>query len=202
MVQQKTGVPVLARFPDVNGAESDGGSHETKGLGLLASSGRLISQAASIKVLAGTALFLLVGAVLPFCIARNPSVGSLPTDDPLAAGQTTSATAVPNDVLGTGEAATLTASRPAVRVMAAKELSAAPTVLPPSAEGDGRLQPSPDAPMMSRWPGATPGDLQSTKAGGATPQPGTGPSDAVRQAEYEANVRAGAAPDSDRGTRR
>jgi hypothetical protein len=204
MVQQKTGVPVLARFPDVNGAESDGGDQQRKGLGLLASSGRLISQTASIKVLAGTALFLLVGAVLPFCIARNPSVGPSSADDPFLVGQTNSAGALPETVSGTGEAAALIASRPAVRVVAAKEPSAAPAVLPSSAEADGKLQASrsPEPALASPWPGAASSETQSAKNGSAASQPGVGPTDAVRQAEYEANVRTGAAPDTDRGTRR
>ena len=56
-----------------------------KGWSLLASSGRLIGQAMSIKLLAGMTLFLLVGAVLPFCLGQKS-----PPADPSPAGDTLS----------------------------------------------------------------------------------------------------------------
>jgi hypothetical protein len=204
MVHKDTEVPVLARFPDVNDTTSDHRAHTTKGVGLLASTGRLIGQATSIKLLAGTALFLIVGAVLPFCIGKSPPANLSPAGDSLTEMQPNSSGATPETTPDAGEAAALIAGRPAVRVIATKEPSSAPAAIPPSAEANGKLQAgsASEASLSSRWPTPAPAELQSPNVGGPTLQPGVNQPAAVRQAEYEADARTGATPGNDRDTRR
>ena len=185
MDQHKTGIPVLARFPDLDEAAHLAATGKPSGLGLLASSGRMIGQAMSVKLLAGTALFLIVGAVLPFCLKGNPEpADSLPaassqaTSPPKLAKERPEATAV-ND-----EAAALIAGRPAVRVIASKEPSSAPAVLPPASDANGK-----------------PGAVAATEPPGTSRWRGAGP-EAIRPAEYQADVRGNATPWKEPETRR
>ena len=66
---------VLARIPDLNAAGADGAADEEAGGGLPASTGRLIKQALSFRLLVGTALFLLVAAVMPFALRQEGPIG-------------------------------------------------------------------------------------------------------------------------------
>jgi hypothetical protein len=202
MDQCKTSIPVLARFPDLNDDSANARHNKSIGLGLLASGGRLFGQTLSIKLLAGTALFLLVGAILPlFCIGKNPPpANSSPTGDSPVTAQSESAKATPETVSAVAEAGALTASRPAVRVFAAKEPSSAPAALPPLPETTRNPQPSPAAEGMSRWPGAAPTNLQPTSVGGETPHANVFGPAATRPTEYEAD--AGSTPGNNRETRR
>jgi hypothetical protein len=204
MNQHKTNVPVLARFPDLNDGTANAKHNKTPGFGLLASSGRLFGQTLSIKLLAGTALFLLVGAVLPFCIGKNPPpADSSPTGDSAVTAQSKLANATPEAAPVADEAVALTASRLPVRVIAAKEPSLAPAALPPSSETTNKPQPGPatDVPVMSsRWPSAAPTDLQPTSVGGEAPRAGVFGPAATRPTEYEAD--AGSTPGTNREIRR
>jgi len=204
MDEHKVGIPVLARFPDLNDGIHHSEHNKTAGLGLLASSSRLIGQASSVKLLAGTALFLLVGAVLPlFCIGKNPPpANSSPSGDSCVASQPTSANGTLETAPDADQPVALTASRPIVRVVAAQGPSSAPAMLPPSSETKDKMQPGPatDEPQMSsRW--NPPTVFQPAAVAGEASQPGAKQPTAVRSAEYDAD-RAGSTPWNDRETRR
>jgi len=195
MNQQRSGLAVLARFPDLNGGKPHARADEAKGWRLLVSSGRLVGQATSIKLLAGVTLFLLVGAVLPLCIGKgSPPVNPPPAGDALSTwhprGAETSAPSVP----GKSETAALTvASRPAVRVSATAEPSSAPATLPPTAEPKREPPAVPtvaESLMMSNWPGPARANPQPARAGGeASPADANRPG--ARSTEYQADARAG-----------
>jgi hypothetical protein len=194
MTEHELAVPVLARFPDVNDVVCVAPVREAKGGGLLASSRRLFGQATSIKLLAGTALFLLVGAVLPFCIGNKPPADLSPPQElvavkPKASNAGPQASAVPD------EAAALIASRPAVRVVPAKEPSVAPAPL--SRELDNRLPARTVADTVQASPWHPPA------VGGEPLAPDVNRPATVRPAEYEeADARARLMPGSDRENRR
>jgi hypothetical protein len=189
MTEQKMAVPVLARFPDVNDGLSDGPGHETKGFGLLASSGRLIGQAVSIKLLAGTTLFLIVGAILPFCMSgKTPATDPATGHDSLVATTPKSAKTAP----ASDEAVALVASRPAVLVVPSKDPSPAPAMLPPTIAIKTPSNPATE-PLQtsSQW--------QPPKGPGTNPLPNVD-QPPVRQAEYEADTNA--TPGNNRDNRR
>jgi hypothetical protein len=192
MTEHKIAVPVLARFPDVNDVMADAPPHKAKGLGLLASSGRLIGQAMSIKLLAGTALFLIVGAVLPFCIGTKTPADPLPAHDSLVTAKPKSPKVATQPADASDEAAALIANRPAVRVVPTKEPSSAPAAPASEISNKSQADPTADAPQMSQWPAA--------KTGSETSSPDVSRPTSVRQAEYEAD--AGATPGSNRENRR
>jgi hypothetical protein len=185
MDQHETGIPVLARFPDLDEAAHGAATGKPSGLALLASSGRIIGQNVSVKLLAGTALFLLVGAVLPFCIGRNSTpADSFPAGSSQATSQSKLAKDKPEAIPADDEAAALIAGRPAVRVIASKEPSSAPAVLPPASDANGKpgAIATTEPPESSRWRGAGP--------------------EAIRPAEYQADVRGNATPWKEPETRR
>jgi len=195
MNHQKTGLAVLARFPDVHdGEKPQAGANEAKGWGLLASSGRWISQALSIKLLAGMTLFLLVGAVLPFCIGKNsppaepsPAGDSVSTWHPKPAGA--SAKAAPAQT----ETVAMTVARRPVRISATAEHSPAPAALPPTAETP-REPPAASTvaeAMMSNWSPPASADPQPTMPGAETSSADANRPAAVRSTEYQADARAG-----------
>jgi hypothetical protein len=189
MDQHKTALPVLARFPDLSDHTHQTEHNKTTGIGLLASSGRMIGQTLSIKLLAGTALFLLVGAVLPFCIGKNsPPADSSPAGSPTVTAQDESAITTPEPPR-------------AVRVAVAKEPSSAPEMLSPLPETNGKLQPSPtrDASLASHL---TPDNPLSSSVGGETPQPNVTPPATPRPTEYKADNRGNSTPWHDPETRR
>ena len=158
MDQHRTELRVLARFPDLNDGNHDLGAHKATGFGLLASGGRLIGQTTWIKLLAGTVLFLLVGAVLPFCIGKNsPPANSSVVSDSVATAQPDSAKA--EAAPAASDIVAPTAFRPAVHVAANKEPSSGRRCFrhPP------RRNPKP--PLMSRWPNPATAELQPTRVG-------------------------------------
>ena len=197
MNQHRSAIPLLASFPDLNEDAPDASVNKTA-IGLLASSSRMIGQALSIKLLAGTALFLLVGAVLPFCLSKAHPPADSPADNSVATEKARSAEVAPATV----SAVAPTANRPPVLV-AAKEPSAAPAMLPPSSESQGKPQPirTADASQVSHWNPAS-GELQPAKAGSETSQPGVNRPSAARPTEYEADARGGSTPWNDPETRR
>jgi hypothetical protein len=187
MDQHKTALPVLARFPDLcdhTPAEHDGSS----GLGLLASSGRLIGQTLSIKLLAGTALFLLVGAVLPFCIGKSSPPADSSAGAPAMTAQDKSAIATPE-------------SPRAVRVAVVNEPSSAPEVLSPLPGTRGELQPVPRSNASATSP-LTPGNRLPSNVGSEILQPNVTPLAPSRPTEYEADNRGNSTPWHDPETRR
>ena len=127
----------------------------------------------------------MVGAVLPFCLNRNPTPADpSPAANSHAISQTKLAKDAPETIPDNDEAAALIAGRPAVRVIAAKEPSSAPAVLSPSSEANGK-----------------PGAIAATESPGASRWPGAGP-EAIRPAEYQADVRGNATPWKEPETRR
>jgi hypothetical protein len=201
MNQRRTGLAVLARFPDLNDGKPQAGAGEAKGWGLLASSGRLISQGMSIKLLAGMTLFLLVGAILPFLgkdspSANSPPANSSPAGDALLTwhprGADTPAEAAP---VQRETVATTVARRPAVRVSAIAGQSPPPATLPQAVEPKHEPQAAPrvaDA-GMSDWPGPARADQQPANAGLVASQANAN-RPAARSTEYEADARAGHRP--------
>jgi hypothetical protein len=145
MIQPRTGLPVLARFPDVGDETKPKpmGDGEAQRWDFLGSSGRWIGQAMSVKLLAGITLFLLVGAVLPIFLSQKSPPANLVSDDgTLATGQRQQAdspTQTPSDLTDT-PAATV-ACRPPVRVppVSASDRSLPPASVPRS-EGNQRPQ--------------------------------------------------------------
>ena len=202
MDQRRTGLAVLARFPDLNDGKPQAGVGEAKGWKLLASGGRLISQGMSIKLLAGMTLFLLVGAILPFCIGKDsqpvssapanlsPAGDALSTWHPRGADTPVEAVPVQRDTV-----ATAVARRPAVRVAAIPEPSPPPVTLPQAVEPKYESQAAPrvaDA-GMSDWPGPARANQQPTNGGLVASQAGVN-RPAARSTEYEADARAGHRP--------
>jgi hypothetical protein len=172
MNHQRKGVAVLARFPDLSNAEPSAKVDEPKSCGLLASSGRLISQALSIKLLAGVTLFLLVGAVLPIWLSTKdaPPVSLPPAADTLSAWPPKQAAPAPETAPAQSDTVAMSVGRqPAVRVAPAAEQQSAPVAIPVAAEAKRDTPPvqSVAGAMMSNWedpdrqparPGATPAE--------------------------------------------
>jgi hypothetical protein len=220
MVQQATAVAVLARFPDVN----DHPHHEQRAeegghWNLLGSSGRWIGQAMSIKLLAGITLFLLVGAVLPFCLGTkspttNPSAGdsALSTWQPQQAGSPTGTSSTSTETAGAA-----IARLPAARVSATSDQFPPPVTLPstvggqrpplapptvaeslmsPRSPAEARREPPPAATtvaettMSSPWSPPPGSDVQPGRPGTeASASNANRGGAATRSAEYEANAR-------------
>jgi hypothetical protein len=175
MDQLKTGIPVLASFPELDKGTASPKS-DPPVLGLLASSGRLINQAASAKLLAGITLFLLVGAVLPWCIGKGSSSADVTASK-------AKATASPQLVKDAAEAQKAAAAvQSAVRVAAKTGTSPGP--VPPAPEMKRKPQESLAAqpPMM-----ASPWNVPGESAVGNQPA-------AVRPVQYEADTRGNSTP--------
>jgi hypothetical protein len=216
MDRRKTGLMVLARFPDLNEADPHAGDDKAKGLGLLASGSRLFGQAASIKLLAGMTLFLLVGAVLPFCIGigKNPppanlsAANSLPAGDslstwqprgdaaalepttvaPAAAAPTTVASAEPDTV------ALTVARRPVAPASATAEQSPTPAAVGPTTENKREPQTAStvaDAGMSSWQPPAEANQQLGANGVNASADPSR---PMARSTERVADARAGQQP--------
>jgi hypothetical protein len=180
MDQQKVCITILARFPDINDELCQPAISQPNGRGILASGGRLIGQAQSVKLLAGLALFLLVTAVLPFCInVRSSSVDSLAACDSVAA-KTTPAQNKSN--------ALAVKQRPVVRIAAKQGSTSAPAKLPSMAKAPVKSQPASatEAPMMSNWPNPANMPLGLNNSEPCVAQP-----TATRTVEYQADTRSG-----------
>jgi hypothetical protein len=214
MNHQRTGVPILARFPDVHDDTKRNTGAIPRGRGLLESSGRWISQAMSVKLLAGMTLFLLVGAVLPFCIGRNADSKDSTAAIPLSSGDAVSTgqpaqTQTPVEAIPTTsqQVAGGVARRPAVLVSATAEQLPPPVAIPVV---PGVKQQPPAIPTVAESLLATPpaGDVKHEPAAASPPmmasewspppgadlQPeGTARPDG-RSTEYNADTRVGQQP--------
>jgi hypothetical protein len=181
--QEKTWT-VLARIPDLN-AGSDGTAGEETFAGLPASTGRLIKQALSFRLLIGTAFFLLVAAVIPFVFGKKA-----PSADPSPA--TDSATVWHNGS-NPASAETLPAekilpmpARPVAVIPATSERSRPPVTVPPLTETKAAPQPRPaDPPQFSRWP--NPDHARPQPTGGEGPRANANQPAAGHPSEYEAD---------------
>jgi hypothetical protein len=189
MSPERRGLPVLARFPDLNDGKLQAGADKAKGWGLLASSRRLIGQAMSFKLLAGMALFLLIGAILPWIGRDTRPVNSPPVGDATATwhprGSEASAEAAPAKC----ETVAMTvAQRLPVRICAAAELLPAPAMLPPTAEIKREPQAAPTVAesLMSNWTPPARVDLQPARPGVEALTEGVNPPVAARSTEYQA----------------
>ena len=202
MNQQGPGSRVLASFPDLNESPSNARGNEKRGLGLLASSGRLIGQATSIKLLAGMVLFLMVGAVLPFCIGKNcEPADATPASDSVATWHSESPETSPGILPETAPAQSATivqtaSRRPPVRISATTEPSSAPAMIPPLAASQSAPQARPtlEQPLSSKWPNPALVNVQPTEAGTDTKQVGANRPMAIGPSERQADARAGQWP--------
>jgi hypothetical protein len=185
MNHQRKGVAVLARFPDLSNVETPAKADEPKSCGLLASGGRLISQALSIKLLAGITLFLLVGAVLPVYLSTKdaPAGNPPPAADTLSAWPAKQIAPSPETAPAQTDTVAMSVARqPAVRVAPAAEQQSAPVAIPVAAEAKRDTPPvqSVAGAMMSNW--EPPVDPNQPPA-----NPGVAPAD--RPTEYRADNR-------------
>jgi hypothetical protein len=201
MNQQDIPLNVLARIPDLNGSAHTAGQASPNPCKLLSSSGRLLGQTISCKLLGALTLFLLVGAAIPISI-KSKKAADESTAAPAAAVQKPAANICLQQASVIAEPAkTLVAPaakpvpvRPVVVVPAVPEKAAA-TVKIPASPGTGpdatasvnnssASTGSVPAPMMSQWTpettGATSGGNGGTALGNV--------SSSVRQAEYQADV--------------
>ncbi len=123
MNQQRTGLALLARFPDVSeDAKPRSRAEETKCCSLLGSSGRWIGQAMSVKLLAGMTLFLIVGAILPFCLNQKSSPMAPPAgDNALSTWQPKQAESPTDASVQIETAGATVARRPVVQVSATSD---------------------------------------------------------------------------------
>jgi hypothetical protein len=144
MDQQATTPIVLARIPDLRAV-----GPETVDGGRLLSTGRLINQALSFKLLTGAVLLLIAMAVVPFLVKRSGAPADSPVvADPLATWQSTSS------VAPTGPAPTvLSVGTTVVSSPASDSVVPIPGELPPPVVAGSRPAPaSAETPLMSTWP--------------------------------------------------
>jgi hypothetical protein len=168
---------ILARIPDVATSTKYGGGHQVP-----ASTGRVIGQAASFKLLAGSALLLVVVAVIPYALWKQGQSAD------------TSATAEALPALHSGSSAPSAAPAPTWTPVAAVPASA-PIPASPSPMPNATLQatvasapPAPaavDSPLMSAWPNVA--HPVAPQAGAEEPRAGANQAMAVRSPEYIRN---------------
>jgi hypothetical protein len=189
MDRQQAGLAVLARIPCLNDTQpsADKASRARTGLEMLASTGRLIRQATSFRLLAGTVLFLLAAAIIPFVLNKKPPSSESPsTNEAVVAHRLqTSQDPVPDKKMTVGQTV---ARRPAIMVSAKSNQAAPPVTLPPppdTAEKSPAGQAA-ELPTMSPWPSPAQPCLQQAEA--KTP-PDVDPSKTVRPVEYKADNR-------------
>jgi hypothetical protein len=204
MNPQRTGLAVLARFPDVNdNPKPQPEADEAKGWDLLGSSGRWIGQAMSVKLLAGMTLFLLVGAVLPFCLGHNPPAEPS-AGDTLSASSPAQAQAPMDGTSSQTERISSTVTpKPAVLVSATSDQVSAPAKLPPApvarhepsaapTVAESLMSPRPATEAKRAPPAAPPiaAGMANSSSWSAPPDAGAQPGGpAARPPEYEANAR-------------
>lgn len=145
MDQQATTPIVLARIPDLRAV----GPETVDGERLL-STGRLINQALSFKLLAGAVLLLMVMAVVPFLVkkagtsADPPVVADPATTWQLASSPMPTSSAPPSAA---------SVSMAAVSPPASDSVVPIPGELPqPAVAGRKPTPASTEAPLMSTWP--------------------------------------------------
>ena len=184
---------VLARIPDLNAAGADGTADEDTDGGLPVSTGRLIKQWLSFRLLVGTALFLLIAAVIPFALGKKapsvdpPSATDTATTWHSASGSASTNTS-PTDKIQTAGAAPV---RPVALISAIPRQSCPPAIVPPPPETKGAPQPgrAADGPLMSRWPNPAHAPSRPANAGAEPPRAIANQPVAVRPSEYEADRR-------------
>jgi hypothetical protein len=168
---------VLARIPDVASA----GEHEGR-RNLPTSSGRVIGQALSFKLLTAVVVALVVVAVIPFALWRNSQA-----TDP-------SATADAPPAWHPGEpapsAATAPTWTPVAAVPASAPIPTSPSPMPgmlpqPNVANASPAPASIDSPLMSAWPNSA-HPIPASQAGAEESRAGANETMAIRP-EYSRN---------------
>jgi len=183
MDRHETKSMVLARIPDVGVAEHQGSRAE-----LPTSSGRVIGQALSFKLLAVAVLVLVVTATIPYALWRN---GRATAPSTTADASTTTATAwqagSPGSSAGTAPVwvAPAVAAVPAAAPSPVKSLLTPEVVPQPKVASDSPVPASPDASQMSAWPNPN-HQIASPEAGGEAPRASMNQAMAIRP-EYGRN---------------
>jgi hypothetical protein len=174
---------VLARIPDLN-AGAEGTAEDETIMGLPASTGRLIKQALSFRLLLGTALFLLVAAVVPFLSGKKaPSADPSPAADSATAWHTGSNPVLADKSIPPTPAAP---ARPVAVIPANPEPSRPPTTVPPLPETKAPPQPRvAEGPLWSNWPNAA--HATAKPASGEASRRNANQPVAGRPSEYEAD---------------
>ena len=178
MDRETTRPMVLARIPDVATSANRGGAKEVP-----TSTGRVIGQAASFKVLSGVVLLLVVVAVIPYALWKHgqstdtvASAETLPAWNP-GASTPSSAAAAPTWT-------------PVAAVPASAPIPASPAPMP-AAMPQATVSSTPpgpapiDSPLMSAWPNST--HPVAPEAGAGEPRADANQSMAIRPSEYTRN---------------
>jgi hypothetical protein len=167
---------VLARIPDVATAEH--GGHKT----VPKSTGRVIGQSLSFKLLAGVVLLLVVVAIIPFALWKHgQSTDSPATADAMPAWHPGSPAP---------SAATAPSWTPVVAVPASAPIPASPSPMP-SAMPQPQVASQPpapaaiDSPLMSAWPNSA--HPVAPEADAEQPRAGANQAMAIRPPEYSRN---------------
>jgi hypothetical protein len=178
MDRQETQPMVLARIPDVaNAGEHDGRKNPPT------SSGRVIGQALSFKLLTAVVVVLVVVAIIPFALWRNSQ-----STDP-------SATADAPPAWHPGEPAptapTAPTWTPVAAVPASAPIPASPSPMPgtlpqPNVSNSSPTPASIDSPLMSAWPNAA-HPIPASEAGAEESRAGANEAMAIRPPEYSRN---------------
>jgi hypothetical protein len=168
---------VLARIPDV--AAGEHGDHKTAPT----SSGRVIGQSLSFKLLAAVVLVLVVVATIPFALWRNGR-----STDPTA-----TADALPEWHPGAPapSAGTAPTWTPVVAVPASAPIPASPSPMPgamppPNVASQSPAPGSMDLPLMSAWPNSA-HPVPASEVGAEEPRAGANQAMAIRPPEYSRN---------------
>jgi len=190
MNTEETNWAVLARIPDLNAHRSNAHDSEAMDSKLPASTGRLLSQALSFKLLAGAAFLLLLAAIVPFLFNKkgapsdaSPSMASAPPWHP---GPIVAEADIPP--VGNPTAARAATSPPTP--------AATPELLPPPPEVNLGLAPDTesDLPLMSRWP--NPAHAIAEQMGVEQPRMGANQPMTIRTPVYQADTRAAYRPEA------
>ncbi len=196
MHHQETKLAVLARFPDLSATSSPAGDEKPLAGGILVSTGRMIGQAVSFKLLAGIMLFLVVGAVLPFFVGKDrPAAGELSSSDSETIDSTKPASELADAATAQGMPLVQpTMRRPVVVVPIAAEPSSAPAIVPSrfEVESEAKSASAAESPQMSSsWmpPAATaPLDARPSGVEGQLPGINNSLPTATRPSEHQAGA--------------
>ncbi len=183
MDRQETKLMVLARIPDVGVAE-----HHATRERLPTSSGRVIGQALSFKLLAVAVLLLVVTATIPFALWRN-GLATAPSTAPSTAADASTPWQAGSPVPSAGTApiwaAPTVAAVPASAPTPVKPLLMPDVVPQPKVGSDFPAPAATDAPLMSTWPNPS-HPIASPEAGGEEPRANMNQAMAIRP-EYGRN---------------
>ncbi len=172
---------VLARIPDIAIAAKHGGHKEHKTVPT--SSGRVIGQSLSFKLLAGVVLLLGVAAVVPFALWGHAQSTDAPsTADALPAWHPGSPAP---------SAATAPTWTPVAAVPASAPIPASPSPMPsmlpqPNVASVPPAPASIDSPLMSAWPNSA-HPTAAPETGVEEPRAGVNQAMAIRPPEYSRN---------------